>query len=66
MTNPRAMIGDIPVFCAYDEIIPTANANLHIPAGLRLQRKPRQICMRYECAAPHDGSHSQSNTQSMV
>lgn len=29
MTNPRAMIGDIPVFCAYDEIIPTANAKPH-------------------------------------
>ena len=29
MTNantPRAMIGSIPVFCAYDEIIPTAKA----------------------------------------
>lgn len=25
-TTPRAMIGSIPVFCAYDEIIPTAKA----------------------------------------
>lgn len=25
-TTPRAMIGDIPVFCAFDEIIPTAKA----------------------------------------
>lgn len=25
-TTPRAMIGNIPVFCAYDEIIPTAKA----------------------------------------
>lgn len=40
-TTPRAMIGVIPVFCAYDEIIPTAKA---VPNPMNPNKHPdRQI-----------------------